>query len=135
MNLTAAASNSSDSPARLILVGVRGFGQVHAERIARLTDQGLVELVAAVDPGVVIDPPTIYGVDLYADLAEALTAVGPVDVVIIAAPLGAHFELATIALTAGADVYLEKPPVASLDDFESLLRSGCLPRTPLASDR
>ena len=40
----------STSAARLILVGVRGYGQVHAERIARLTDQGLVELVAAVDP-------------------------------------------------------------------------------------
>jgi predicted dehydrogenase len=122
MNLSAAASESSGRPARLILVGVRGFGQVHAERIARLSDQGLVELLAAVDPGVVLDPPTIYGVDLYADLAEALSAVGPVDVVIIAAPLGAHFQLATIALTAGADVYLEKPPVASLDDFRSLLQ-------------
>src|SRR4029453_6504452 len=66
---------------------------------------------------------TIDGGDLYADLAEAMSAVGPVDVVIIAAPLGAHFELATIALTAGADVYLEKPPVASLEDFESLLRT------------
>ena len=122
MNLSAAASGASTSPARVILVGVRGFGQVHAERIARLSDQGLVELVAAVDPGVVLDPPIIYGADLYADLAEALSAVGPVDVVIIAAPLGAHFRLATVALTAGADVYLEKPPVASLDDFRSLLQ-------------
>ena len=122
MNLSAAASGASASPARVILVGVRGFGQVHADRIARLSDQGLVELVAAVDPGVVLDPPTIYGTDLYADLAEALSAVGPVDVVIIAAPLGAHFRLATVALTAGADVYLEKPPVASLHDFTSLLQ-------------
>ena len=120
MNLSAAASTS---PARLVLVGVRGFGQVHAERIARLSDQGLVELVAAVDPGVVLDPPIVYGVDLYADLAEALSAVGPVDVVVIAAPLGEHFRLATIALNAGADVYLEKPPVASLEDFESLLQA------------
>jgi predicted dehydrogenase len=123
MNLSAAASGSSNPPARLILVGVRGFGEVHAERIARLSDQGLVELVAAVDPGVVLDPPSIYGVDLYGDLAEALSAVGPVDVVVVAAPLAAHFDLATIALTAGADVYLEKPPVASLDDFKSLLRT------------
>jgi len=122
MDLSAAASGSSAPPARFILVGVRGFGQVHAERIARLSDQGRVELVAAVDPGVVLDPPTIYGVDLYADLAEALSAVGPVDVVVIAAPLGAHFQLATTALKAGADVYLEKPPVASLDDFRSLLQ-------------
>jgi predicted dehydrogenase len=109
------------SRARLVLVGVRGFGEVHAERIARLADQGLVELVGAVDPGVVLDPPIIYGVDLYADLAEALSAVGPVDVVVIAAPLSEHFRLARTALTSGADVYLEKPPVTSLDDFTQLL--------------
>ncbi len=112
---------TSTSATRLVLVGVRGYGQVHAERIARLADQGLVELVAAVDPGVSIDPPTIYGVDLYADLTEALATVGPVDVVVIAAPIGDHFRLAQIALTSGADVYLEKPPVASMDDFNSLL--------------
>ncbi len=115
--------STSTHPVRLVLVGVRGFGQVHAERIARLSDQGLVELVAAVDPGVVLDPPIVYGVDLYADLAEALSAVGTVDVVVIAAPLGEHFRLAQIALAAGADVYLEKPPVASLGDFRSLLEA------------
>ena len=109
------------APARLVLVGVRGFGEVHAARIARLADEGLVELVAAVDPGVVLDPPVIYGTDLYADLDAALAAVGPVDVVVVAAPLGAHFPLARTALTAGADVYLEKPPVTSLDDFTRLL--------------
>ena len=114
-------ANSSSSIPRLVLVGVRGFGAVHAERIARLADRGLVELVAAVDPGVVLDPPTIYGVELYAELAGALAAVGPVDVVVIAAPLAEHFQLARIALTAGADVLLEKPPVASLADFTALL--------------
>jgi predicted dehydrogenase len=117
------STSTPSSPARLVLVGVRGFGQVHAERIARLSDEGLVKLVAAVDPGVVLDPPTIYGADLYPDLSEALSAVGPVDVVIIAAPLGEHFRLAKIALAAGADVYLEKPPVASLEDFRSLLQA------------
>ena len=113
--------STSTSAARVVLVGVRGFGQVHAERIARLSDQGLVELVAAVDPGVVLDPPMIYGVDLYADLAEALSVVGPVDIVVVAAPLGEHFRLATVALRSGADVYLEKPPVASIDDFTRLV--------------
>ena len=87
----------------------------------------MVELVAAVDPGVVLDPPIVYGVDLYADLGEALSAVGPVDVVVIAAPLGEHFPLADIALTAGADVYLEKPPVASLDDFRLFFRPNSGP--------
>ena len=72
-------SSSTASAARLVLVGVRGYGQVHAERIARLAERGQVELVAAVDPGVVLDPPTVYGVDLYADLTEALSVVGQVD--------------------------------------------------------
>ena len=114
------SQGSASAPARLVLVGVRGFGEVHAARIARLTDEGLVELVAAVDPGVTLDPPVIYGTDLYPDLDTALAAVGPVDVVVVAAPLGA-LPLAHTALTAGADVYLEKPPVTSLDDFTRLL--------------
>lgn len=114
-------SSAVSAPARLVLVGVRGFGEVHAARIARLADAGLVELVAAVDPGVVLDPPVIYGTSLYADLDAALAAVGPVDVVVVAAPMGAHFALARTALTAGADVYLEKPPVTSLADFRRLL--------------
>ena len=121
--MTAAGSGAVSAPARLVLVGVRGFGEVHAARIARLADEGLVELVAAVDPGVVLDPPVIYGTDLYADLDAALTAAGPVDVVVVAAPLGAHFPLAHTALRAGADVYLEKPPVTSLEDFTRLLET------------
>ena len=119
--MTADGSGAVSAPARLVLVGVRGFGEVHAERIARLAGHGLAELVAAVDPGVTLDPPVIYGAPLYADLDEALAAVGPVDVVVVAAPLGAHFALAGTALSAGSDVYLEKPPVTSLDDFTSLL--------------
>lgn len=111
------------SPTRLVLVGVRGFGQVHAANISRLADRGLVRLVAAVDPAVAAEEQTIYGVDLYADLGEALAAAAPVDVVVIAAPIGAHFSLAEIALDAGADVLLEKPPVASLADFHRLLRT------------
>jgi len=112
---------ASSGPARLILVGVRGYGQVHAERIARLAAARTVQLVAAVDPAYVADPPTSYGTDLYADLADALAAVGPVDVVVIAAPIGEHAGLAEVALRSGADVYLEKPPVATLEDFFRLL--------------
>ncbi|MBP2415193.1 DUF6807 family protein [Microlunatus capsulatus] len=109
------------TPARLVLVGVRGFGAVHAARIARLQEEGRVELVACVDPVVSADPPLAHGVPLHPDLATALAATGPVDVVVVAAPLGEHFALAGAALRAGADVYLEKPPVASLEDFDRLL--------------
>lgn len=104
-----------------MLVGVRGFGEVHAERIDRLTAAGRVELVAAVDPAVAATQTSVYGVDLYADLGEALAVVGPVDVVVVAAPIGAHVALARTALLAGADVYLEKPPVTSLAELTGLL--------------
>jgi predicted dehydrogenase len=114
--------NSTDaSPARLILVGVGGYGRVHAERIAKLQANGLVELVAAVDPILEEPPSTITGTPMYRELPDALAAVGPVDVVIIAAPIAQHLRLAELALTGGADVYLEKPPVAAYADFLRLL--------------
>ncbi|WP_198410043.1 DUF6807 family protein [Microlunatus flavus] len=115
------AFSEAGAAARLVLVGVRGFGEVHAERIARLAAAGEVELVAAVDPAVAGTSPTAHGVDLHADLDEALAAVGPVDVVVVAAPIGAHFPLTRTALLAGADVYLEKPPVTSLAELTALL--------------
>jgi predicted dehydrogenase len=109
------------SGARLVLVGVSGYGRIHAENIARLAESGQVELVAGVDPAFTEEPRIAYGAPVYDDLTDALKAAGPVDVVVIAAPIGLHFALAETALTAGADVLLEKPPVASLDDFENLL--------------
>lgn len=42
------------------------------------------------------------------------------DVVILATPIHTHGPLARAALHAGADVYLEKPPAASLAEFESI---------------
>lgn len=109
------------SAARIVLVGVSGYGKIHAERIERLAVAGQVELVAGVDPAFAAEPRVAYGAPVFDDLTEALQAVGSVDVVVIAAPIGHHFALADTALTSGADVYLEKPPVASIADFESLL--------------
>ena len=43
---------SYELPARVVLVGVRGFGRVHAAQIGDLAEQGVVRLVATVDPGV-----------------------------------------------------------------------------------
>ena len=80
-----------------------------------------VHLAAAVDPILDVPPPTIAGTPMYPDLDKALAAAGPVDVVVIAAPIAEHVRLAELALTGGADVLLEKPPVAAFDDFTRLL--------------
>ena len=108
-------------PVRLILVGVGGYGLVHAGRIAKLQADGLVHLAAAVDPIHQTPPDVIAGTAMYADLSEALASAGPVDVVVVAAPIGEHARLAEQAMLGGADVYLEKPPVATLADFTHLL--------------
>ncbi|HEX8508682.1 MAG TPA: Gfo/Idh/MocA family oxidoreductase [Propionibacteriaceae bacterium] len=108
-------------PARLILVGVGGYGLVHAGRIANLQASGLVQLAAAVDPIHDVAPLPIAGTPMYGELDDALASAGPVDVVVVAAPIAEHVRLAERALLGGADVLLEKPPVASFEDFTQLL--------------
>mgnify|MGYP001642013587 FL=1 len=74
---------------------------------------GRVDLVATADPG---GPPEGRPVPWYPSLTELL-ARHEVDIVSIATPIGTHDALACEAITAGADVMLEKPPVASIADF------------------
>jgi predicted dehydrogenase len=99
-----------------VQVGLRGFGAIHLERVDRLASLGRVELVATVDPA---GPLEGLDVPWYASLTEAL-AKHEADIVNIATPIGTHFALASEALAAGADVMLEKPPVASFGDFVRL---------------
>lgn len=120
------AVSRSGAAARVVLVGVGGYGRVHAERLARLRAEGQVEVVAAADPVRSDVPAGIAGTPLFAELPEALRharAGGPVDVVVIAAPIPEHARYARLALEAGADVLLEKPPVASLEDLTMLLET------------
>ncbi|WP_342371735.1 PmoA family protein [Propioniciclava soli] len=107
------------SPLPLAQVGVRGFGRIHLERIARLEEQGRVELVATADPG-----GPLVGSDLpwYASLTDLLAEHSPA-IASLATPIGTHAPLATEAMRAGAHVMLEKPPVASLTEFWQLLRA------------
>lgn len=99
-------------------VGVRGFGRIHLERIDRLAELGRVQLVATADPG----GPVERDVPWYASLDESLERHRP-DIVSIATPIGTHWPLSRTAMVAGAHVMLEKPPVASLEEFWMLLRA------------
>lgn len=111
------ADRGSDvSVVRVVQVGLRGFGAIHLERVDRLAGLGRVELVACVDPA---GPLEGRDVPWYASLTEALAA-HDADIVNIATPIGTHYALACEALAAGADVMLEKPPVASMEDFFAL---------------
>ncbi|WP_066520916.1 DUF6807 family protein [Curtobacterium ammoniigenes] len=124
----------------VMLIGVRGFGSVHLANIRRLEARGRLRPVALVDPLLrselaaaaradptstkpASDTDTIRFDDLplFASFADALLEVGVPDVVVVAAPIPAHADIAAEVLRAGADLLLEKPPFARLDDFHALL--------------
>lgn len=110
-----------ESPARVCLVGTGGFGARHLANIRRLEEEGGVRLVAAVDrradSGGALGPD----VPMFGDLEQLRAAGLDVDVVVVSTPIDTHYELARTALRLGADVLLEKPPVANLDQFARLL--------------
>lgn len=118
-----------DSPAsgtipRIALVGVHGFGARHLERLRRLEASGLLTLAAVADPR----PPEPGELDpsvaVFATAQELLAAGTAPDVVIIATPIHTHADLAVTAIEAGADVYLEKPAAASMEQYHRIMAAA-----------
>lgn len=101
------------APVTIALVGTRGFGSHHLERLRRLEEEGRTRLIGVVD---VVEPePELQGI-WHRSLGELLAQVAP-QIVIVATPIDTHVPLALEALAAGCDVYLEKPPVPALEDL------------------
>lgn len=120
---------SPDSPApqgigpvpRIALVGAHGYGARHLENLARLRALDLVELVSVADPRPPAEGTLPPGVATYPSLEELLAAGPAPDVAILATPIQTHAPLALAAIASGADVYVEKPPMASLAQFDTVL--------------
>jgi predicted dehydrogenase len=116
----ASQSGRSAAAARVALVGVHGFGTHHLRNLERLQAAGVVELVAVADP----QPPAPGSVPdtaaVFPGLTELLAGAPDLDVIIVATPIQTHAPLGLAALATTADLYLEKPPVASLADFNTL---------------
>ncbi|MDQ0824360.1 putative dehydrogenase [Arthrobacter sp. B2I5] len=106
--------------ARVALVGVHGFGTHHLRNLGRLQAAGSVELVAVADP----QPPAPGALPpsaaSYPGLDLLLEDNPDLDLIIVATPIQTHAPLALAALATDAELYLEKPPVASLADFNRL---------------
>lgn len=102
---------------RILLVGARGYGSVHLERLSARTAD--FELVGLVDPAGPVD--SVAAELWWATLEEAIAAGVQADIAIIATPIGTHAALAELAMTAGCDVYLEKPPTPTWSDYLRLL--------------
>ncbi|GAA1112959.1 DUF6807 family protein [Arthrobacter flavus] len=123
----AAASRPAGSPnstPTVALVGVHGYGARHLANLTRLEAEGRTRLVAVADP-TPPQPGTLdTSVEVHHDLGALAASGATPDIVIIATPIQSHAPLAQTAFTLGSDVYLEKPPVASMAQFEDLLAAA-----------
>src|SRR5699024_5012275 len=84
----------SPAPARIALVGTRGFGAVHLRNLARLEAAGLAQLVGVVD---VVEPPAELAAIHHRSLADLLAALPDArrpEIVAIATPIDTHVPLA-----------------------------------------
>lgn len=113
-------------PTRIALVGVHGFGAHHLRNLERLSTQGIVDLVAVADPnppgpGTLPDTTAVHS-----DLDALLAGDHRPDVIIVATPIQTHAPLALSVLASSADLYLEKPPVASMKDFINLQEAAAV---------
>lgn len=105
-------------------MGVHGFGARHLKRLRTLEAAGLLALVAVADPRRPEPGELDESVEVF-DTAEDLFAAGTApDVVIIATPIHTHAGLAVAALEAGADVYLEKPAAASMEQYRRIMEAA-----------
>ncbi|MBM0234445.1 Gfo/Idh/MocA family oxidoreductase [Micromonospora sp. STR1_7] len=114
--------NGAVPPTRVAVIGANGHGRWHRRVIAPLHADGRLRLVALVDVEPVQDDPVAPlppGVQVFTDHRAMLAATRP-QVVVVCTPPHTHLPIARDALTAGADLLLEKPPVLSLAEHEEL---------------
>jgi predicted dehydrogenase len=112
-------------PIRFGLIGVGGFARAHLEAMLALEKRGLTRLEAVADPNepLVRSTLTSLGRDVppaYTDY-RAMLAQQDVEAVAIATPLHLHCEMAVAALRRGCHVFLEKPPVVSLAQWNEVM--------------
>ncbi|MFC7720022.1 Gfo/Idh/MocA family protein [Nonomuraea recticatena] len=109
---------------RVVLAGAYGHGRSHLDNLRRLTARGLVELAGICDVRPV-EAAALHGLGAPeqagpGNLAALVKGTGA-EITILCTPINTHADLAVTALRAGSHVLLEKPPAASLADFERIV--------------
>src|SRR5690606_38786005 len=114
-------------PIPVVLAGVHGHGRSHLRTLQRLSEQGIVRLVGVCDPRPV--PPSLlagFGSVTYSpDLSDVLRTTGAA-ITILVTPIHTHLPLARTALEHGSHLLVEKPPTATLAEFEELCTAVAL---------
>ncbi len=128
------ACNKHNQPIRIAVIGLGKMGQYHINAINRLKTGDVesyykgnykhllcgIELCGLCD--ISEEKATIFkDIPFYNDYRELLSQTSP-DIVIIATPTATHYRIAREALRSGANVFVEKPIVTLLEQFDELVR-------------
>ncbi len=108
------------------LVGIGGFGQVLLQYIAKLQREKRLELSAVCDiqlerhlASVTKEP--FSQLRTYQDYEMFLRAERQLDAIIIATPIPLHVGMGIMAMEAGYNVMLEKPPALAIQDIDRMI--------------
>ena len=112
-------------PPRYALIGATRIGAYHLAAIREMEKDGLAHLVAVVDP-VLADASELRtsleadGVRCYLDHREMLRKESALDVVVISTPIPFHLQMTLDCLERDVFIYLEKPPVPLVQQWEAM---------------
>jgi predicted dehydrogenase len=110
---------------KLAMLGAGGYAYELIKRICDLPDK--IKLVAVTSNPARKDSGRSFcqskGIPLYDDTDQMIKSVkGIADVIYLPVPIHKHFSLTTKCMDAGFDIFLEKPPVATIQDLDELAR-------------
>jgi myo-inositol 2-dehydrogenase/D-chiro-inositol 1-dehydrogenase len=105
------------SPIGIALVGCGNIGQIHADGLAKLADDGLLRAVVAADPSAAGREAANRNCRFDRLEAEPLLAIADpeVEAVLITAPTNAHEDLVQAVAAQGKALFCEKPLARDLD--------------------
>lgn len=109
---------------KLAMIGAGGYAYELIKRIWKIPDK--IELIAVTSnparESAGREPCRQRGIPVYADVDELIKNVkGKCDVIFIPTPIHTHYPLCKKCIEAGFDVFMEKPPVATIQELDSLL--------------
>jgi predicted dehydrogenase len=114
------------TPPRAAIIGVSGYGKIYLERLLHHAARGECEVAAATVINRQAETATCAmlesrGAMIYGDYHEMLAAqAGQLDLVLIPTGIHWHARMTLAALAAGANVLVEKPLAATIQDIREV---------------
>jgi myo-inositol 2-dehydrogenase/D-chiro-inositol 1-dehydrogenase len=112
----------TEHPVRIGLVGCGMVGQIHADGLRKLSDDGAIVPVAAADPSEAARQAVLGNCPFLDVTPDPYTVIGNpgVDAIMITAPTSTHRDLVLATVAAGKHLFCEKPLAPSLAEVREL---------------